>query len=128
MAAVKGLRDYERSLQEHLALLRGQEGATRPGAAGPDPQACRKAVQAIQEAYPELKADQAFLRLQAELVDTEQRLALAREYFNTIAAFYNRRLQIVPDRFVCGLAGLRPQPLLAAADFERAPVQVNLAQ
>lgn len=127
VGAVKGLRDHERTVQEQVALLRAQAEATRPGVAGPDPEPCRKAIVAIQEAYPQLKADQGFLKLQAELTDTEQRIALAREYFNTIAAHYNTRLQIVPDRYVCALAGLRAQPLLAAADFERAAVRVNLA-
>ncbi|MFB3891094.1 MAG: LemA family protein [Phycisphaerae bacterium] len=128
VAAVKGYRDHEQAVQQHVALMRAQAAATRPGVAGPDPQACGKAILAIQEAYPQLKADQAFLKLQTALADTEQRIALAREFFNSIAAFYNARLQIIPDRFVCALAGLRPQALLAAADFERAPVQVNLSR
>ena len=50
----------------------------------------------------------------------------ARGYFNEIATFYNTRLEIVPDRFVAALGGLRPQALLAANEFERAPVEVNL--
>ncbi|MBM3158005.1 MAG: LemA family protein, partial [Chloroflexi bacterium] len=53
--------------------------------------------------------------------------ALARDYFNDIATFYNTRLEIVPDRFVAGLVRLRPAALMSAADFERAPVQVKLA-
>ncbi len=38
--------------------------------------------------------------------------------------FYNTRLEVVPDRFVAALGGLKPQPLMAANDFERAPVEV----
>ena len=100
---------------------------TCPGRPGPDPRGCLPQLMAIREAYPELKANDAFLRLQRELADTEQRIALAREYFNAIAAFHNRRRAIVPDTFICRLAGLRPQPFIAAADFERAAVRVDLA-
>lgn len=59
-------------------------------------------------------------------MDTEHRIALARGYYNDIVTFYNTRRQILPDRFLATLAGLQPVPLLAATDFERAPVTVNL--
>jgi hypothetical protein len=60
-------------------------------------------------------------------VDTEQRIALARDYYNDIATFNNTRLSIIPDRYAAALARLKPQSLMVAADFERAPVEVNLA-
>ena len=71
--------------------------------------------------------NQSFLNLQKNLVDTEQRIALARGYFNEIAMFYNTRLEVVPDRFIGALGGLKSQSLMEANDFERAPVQVKLA-
>lgn len=77
--------------------------------------------------YPDLKASELFLKLQKSLTETEQRIALARDYCNDIASFYNARLEIVPDRFIAGMMQLRSQPLIAAADFERAPVEVKLA-
>jgi hypothetical protein len=123
---VEALRDHERRVQTELTELRSQRGATQPGEAGPDPRGCKPLLMAIVEAYPELKADTSFLSLQRSLINTEQRIALAREYFNNIATFYNSRLEIVPDRYVAALARLRPQPLLVASDFERAPVEVKL--
>lgn len=125
--AVKGLRGHERTVQESLALLRSQALATRPGQAGADPVATSPAVMALAESYPQLKADDAFRRLQRQLADTEDRIALAREYFNNIASHYNRRLAIVPDCYVASLAGLGEQPLFAAAGFERRAVKVDLA-
>ena len=124
---VTALRDHERNLQAELAALRGQLAATPPGVSGPDYSGCAPALRAVAEAYPELKSDRAFLELQRQLVETEQRIALARTYFNDIATFYNTRLAIVPDRFVAAIGRLPPQALLAAADFERAPVTVALA-
>jgi len=77
--------------------------------------------------YPELKANSSFLNLQQNLVDTEQRIALARGYFNDVAAFYNTRLQTIPDRFIAALGALKPRALMTADNFERAPVVVKFA-
>jgi hypothetical protein len=127
VGTVTGLRDYEQNLQTELAGLRSQLEATPPGVAGPDYRACGTILMAIQERYPELAAQESFANLQKNLVDTEQRIALARGYFNEIATFYNTRLEVVPDRFIATLGGLKPRPLMAANEFERAPVEVNLA-
>ena len=87
---------------------------------------CLPAIRAVAEAYPDLKANQSFLNLQQQLVDTEQRIALARSYFNDIATQYNTRLEVVPERYVACLGAMKPQTLMAANDFERAPVNVEL--
>jgi hypothetical protein len=126
--AVQGMRDYEQNLQSELAHLRAQLGATAPGEPGADPQAVAATVGAVLERYPELKASDSFLSLQQSLVDTEQRIALARGYFNDIATFYNTRLEILPDRFLAALGAMKPQALLAAGQFERAPVTVKFAE
>ena len=127
VTAVAGYRDYESETQKLLAELRGQAEATPPGVAGPDFKGIAPMLRVIMERYPDLKASESFLRLQQALVDAEQRIALARDYFNEIATFYNTRLGIVPDRFVAGLARLHPATLMSAAYFERAPIQVKLA-
>ena len=118
---------YESELQKQLAEIRTQMEATPPSVAGPDFKGIAPMLNIIIERYPELKASESFLRLQQALIETEQRIALARDYFNNIATFYNTRLAIVPDRFVATLARLRPQTLMSAADFERAPVHVQTA-
>jgi len=56
---------------------------------GPDFSAVGKTAAAIAERYPELKANTTFTALQKNLIDTEQRIALARGYFNDIATQYN---------------------------------------
>jgi len=127
LETVRGYRAYESEIQKLLAEMRTQTEATPPGVAGPDFKGIAPMLNVIVERYPELKANESFLRLQQALVDAEQRIAQARDYFNNIATFYNTRLDIIPDRFVGALARLRPRTLMAAADFERAPVQVRLA-
>jgi hypothetical protein len=125
--AVEGMRDHERNLQTELAQLRAQLLATPPGEPGPNHEGVAKTLFAVMERYPDLKANESFLSLQENLSETEQRIALARGYFNDIATFYNTRLQIIPDRLVAALGAMKPRELMTATGFERAPVVVNLA-
>jgi len=124
---VKGYRDHEAETQQALAAMRSQLTATAPGEAGGDFHAVQAQVQILKEAYPELKADQNFLALQKSLSETEQRIALARSYFNSIATFYNTRLGVIPDRFIASVGAMKPKALMEANDFERAPVEVKFA-
>ena len=117
VAVVQGSRDYERQVQTELAALRGELSATPPGVAGPDHSAVGKTVVAIAERCPELKANAAFLGLQKSLIETEQRIALARGYFNEIATHYNTRLEIVPSGSSPPLAAMQPETLMAANDL-----------
>jgi hypothetical protein len=125
--AVEGYRGHEQETQTVIAELRQQMEATPIGVKGPDFKGVAPTLRIIGEKYPELKANQSFLKLQQALADTENRIALARDYFNEIATFYNTRLEIIPDRFLAALAGLRPRTLMTAAEFERASVSVKLS-
>ncbi len=124
---VKGFRDYEASTQATLAEMRSQLDVTAPGQPGTDPHALSGQVAMLREAYPELQANENFLALQTSLIDTEQRIALARAYFNEIAMFWNTRLEVFPDRFIASFANMKPRALMEADDFERAPVQVSFS-
>jgi hypothetical protein len=126
-SAVAALSAHEHDVQTAVATLRAQAGATRPGDAGPDPAGLVGTVRAVSERYPQLVAQPAFAKLQAELVETEQRIALARTYYNDIATHLATRAAQLPDCWLASVAGIRPEPLLSAADFERAPVKVSLA-
>jgi LemA protein len=52
---------------------------------------------AVNEAYPELKADQNFLALQSQLEGTENRIAVARSDYNSAVQAYNTRIRTFPD-------------------------------
>lgn len=120
-------RGHEAETQAALAALRTQAIATPPGVAGPDYHGLARSVTAVVERYPELGAAPGFRKLHEELVRTEQRIALARAYYNDIATQFATRLEQVPDRWVAALGRMKPAPLLGAEDFERAPVRVDLA-
>ncbi len=126
VAVVAGLRDHERTVQTELAAIRAQSVATPAGQPGPDFAATAAAVRVVAERYPELVADAAFRELQRELADTETRVALSRDYHTEIATHLNTRLEIVPDRWLARLAGLRPQQLWQAEGFERGAVAARL--
>ncbi len=128
VAAVSGLTAHEASTQTALAALRAQAQATAPGVSGPDYGGLAGVLRAVVEKYPQLTAQESFARLHHALIETEQRIALARTYYNDIATHYNTRLEQVPDGWIARLGGMRPDPLLAAADFERAPVTVTFVK
>ncbi|QDU85813.1 LemA family protein [Planctomycetes bacterium Pla163] len=124
--AVQALAGHERDTQEALAQMRTQLGATAPGERGPDHHQLRQRVSILVERYPELTADVNFRQLQDELIATEQRIALARAYYNEIATHHNVRLLTVPERWVAALANLRRRELVHAEAFEREAVEVRL--
>lgn len=118
-AAVAGLVAHERTVEQGMAELRAQS----LGEGGP---ALGGRVIALAERYPQLKTDAAFRKLQRELSDTEQRIALARGYYNEIATYYNTKLQTFPEGLVAVLGRMKPRALFRADDIERAPVPVSL--
>jgi hypothetical protein len=124
VAAVDGLRLHEKEVQEAVSDLRAQVRTGPAGLAGPERHGTAARLVALAEAYPVLKTSDAFLSLQQALTETEQRIALARDYFNDITTAYNTRLEVFPDSLIGRLFGFVRQPLLMAEDFERAPVSM----
>ena len=59
----------------------------------------------VVENYPNLKADQNFLRLQDELAGTENRIAIERRKYNEIVQAYNTKIQLFPDNIVASMSG-----------------------
>lgn len=58
---------------------------------------------ALAEAYPDLKANDNFARLQEELSSTENKISFSRQHYNASVQQYNTRLQVFPDNFVGNL-------------------------
>lgn len=125
VTTVQAVARHEQDTQEALADLRSQAGATAPGESGANPHQVRQQVQIVVERYPELTADANFRQLQDELIATEQRIALARGYFNEIATHYNTRLETVPERYVAAMGSMKRRELIEAQAFERDAVEVD---
>lgn len=64
---------------------------------------------AISEAYPELKSDQTFIRLQDELAGTENRIAVARRDYNEAAQQYNTLIRRFPTAVTAKVIGAKPR-------------------
>jgi LemA protein len=81
----------------------------------------------VVERYPELRANQNFQSLQAQLEGTENRIAVERGNFNTVVQNYNVAVRSVPTNLVAGMFGFAPRPFFTATPgAERPPpVQFN---
>ena len=73
-------------------------------------------LMAVAEAYPTLKADGGFVRLQGDLSDTENRIASRRTGFNGAAAGFNELLSVFPNNIVAGIFGFRAMSFLKEDD------------
>ena len=77
---------------------------------------------AVSESYPDLKANQNFLELQAQLEGTENRISVARKEFNEVAKTYNVAVRRFPANLVAKLFGFGQKPYFEAAEgTETAP-------
>ncbi len=113
---VETVRAYATHEQEVLSrLVEAREAAT---AHHDDPPSGRQRYEdslggALQqvlarvEDYPDLKASQAFLALQAELTNTEDRIAASRRFYNGNVRAYNTRIQTFPSNLVAAAFGFR---------------------
>jgi len=76
----------------------------------------------VAENYPDLKANQNFLDLQAQLEGTENRIAVARNRFNEVVQPYNQYIRVFPNNMLAGMYGFTPRGYFEAAQgAENAP-------
>lgn len=62
---------------------------------------------ALSENYPDLKANQNFLSLQADLKDTEDKISYARQFYNDSVLTYNNKVEMVPSNIVANMTGFK---------------------
>lgn len=80
---------------------------------------------AVSESYPDLKANQNFLELQAQLEGTENRIAVARKDFNAAAQQYNVSVRRFPANLVARMFGFGQKPYFESAEGASAAPQVT---
>ena len=114
VAAVKGYAAHERETLEQVIKLRNICHADHgPGREQVEHEnqfvdAIQKLL-AIAESYPDLKADQNFLELQKELVNTEDRIQAARRFFNGNVRDYRNRRESFPSNLVANAFKFGPR-------------------
>ncbi len=80
----------------------------------------------VQEAYPDLKANQNMMQLTEELTSTENKIAFARQSYNDAVMNYNNRREMFPSSFIAGTFNFTPAELFeVSGETERAPVKVQ---
>lgn len=80
---------------------------------------------AISENYPELKASEQFIALQDELAGTENRISVARQYYNEKVKAYNTKVQSIPSSFIAGMSGYYPMQYFEADESAKKVPEVN---
>ncbi len=127
VATVKGYSDYEK--ETYTAVTEARTAV----AAASSPEQMQAAnekldgaisvwVNAITEAYPDLKANQNYIALQDELAGTENRIAQARIKYNESATEYNVKIRKFPTNILAGMFGFEKVELFeAAAGSENVP-------
>ncbi len=75
-----------------------------------------KSLFAVAEAYPDLKANQNFLQLQQELVDTEDKIQASRRFYNGGVRDLNTKIQTFPTNVVAGMFGFQAKDFFEVED------------
>ncbi len=129
---VKGYAQHEEAVFTQVATARaGLAGAIQTGDPGQMATANNQLtgalgrLLAISEAYPQLKADQGFLRLQDELTGTENRIATSRNDYNQAVQAYNAYIRTFPQAITAKVTGAKARTYFEAAPGTEAPPTVD---
>ena len=127
---VEGYAAHERQLfadiaeKRSRALAAGDDAALR-GAAESELSKPVSRLMALAEGYPDLKANQNFLDLQNELSDTENKIEMARRFYNGAVRELNTAVESFPSNIVAGAAGIGKRAYFEIDPAEAAPPRIG---
>ncbi len=129
---VKGYAKHEKELFERVAGLRSgmmsAEGPEQLGKMEGELRSTLKTLFAVAENYPELKADQNFLKLQDSLQEIEDELESARRYYNGVVRDLNQQLVVFPNNIIANYLGLKKREFFVVDnEEERKNVKVDFS-
>jgi len=126
---VKGYAAHEKETFENVTAARARlQQAGSPAQAAEANNMLTQTLRslfAVAEAYPDLKANQNFLELQRELSDIEEKIAYARQFYNTNVLAYNAKTQTFPSTIFAGMFGFQPAEFFEADEAAREDVKVS---
>lgn len=127
---VKGYTDYEQSTlqavtEARAAVGRAQDAEDQAEASARLDSAISLWVNAVTEAYPELKANEQYRALQDELAGTENRVATARKDYNDAVKVYNASVRRFPMNIFAGVFGFEQAEFFEADDDAQDVPQVS---
>ena len=130
VATVKGYAANERETLERVVAARdaamSAKGTEGRSAAENALTGTLKTLFAVAEAYPDLKANASFLDLQAQLTDTEGKIAYARQFFNDSVMSLNMAIQQFPANMLAPVFGFRERAYFEIEAVAKEPVSVAL--
>lgn len=108
VSTVKGYATHEKGTFEAVTEARNAavNAMSSPATAGKAEEQLSGALKnlfALSENYPDLKASTNFQQLQEQLVDTENRIAFSRQYYNDVVRQWNTKIQSVPTNVLAGM-------------------------
>ncbi|MGE5594509.1 MAG: LemA family protein [Hyphomicrobiales bacterium] len=128
---VKGYASHERETLENVtrarSMLDNAQGARQAAQADNILTGALRSLFAVAEAYPDLKADQNFRELQRELTDTEDKIAYARQFYNTNVGNYNEKISVFPNVFLANMFNFEPSEFYEAEEEAREDVTVSFS-
>ena len=129
---VKGYAAHESGVFEEVTKARAGVVAAAAGDDVPAKAAADAALQqalvrvnAVAEAYPDLKANQNFLELQSQLAETENQIAFARQYYNDAVASLNKLVMTIPWMLFTGIANVHKREFYDAPEGQQVAPQVS---
>ncbi len=126
---VKGYAKHEKDVLIEVTNARGQVGAAKSVpekiAANNQLTGALSRLLLVVERYPDLKANQNFIRLQDELAGTENRIAVERRRYNEAVQAYNIKVKSFPANLLAGMFGFTPAAFFEAPAAAKAAPQVK---
>jgi LemA protein len=129
--SVKGYAAHESGVFEAVTQARANalnaQGVKETAAAEKQFEGALKSLFAVSEAYPDLKANQNFIQLQDELVDTEDKIQAARRFYNSGVRDLNTKIQVFPNNIFAGMLGFKQREFFEVEDMAAVekPVEVQ---
>lgn len=120
---VKGYAQHESKVFEEVTQARasvlGAQGVKETAAAENKFEGALKGLFAVAESYPDLKANQNFIELQRELVDTEDKIQASRRFYNSGVRDLNTKIQTFPANVVAGMFSFKDREFFDVDETER---------
>ena len=131
--SVKGYAAHEKQVFEDVTAARSAvlsatgQGPAATAKAENQFEGALKSLFAVAEAYPELRASENFQQLQAELVDTEDKIQASRRFYNGGVRDLNTKIQVFPNNMFAGMLGFKQREFFEVEDMASVekPVEVK---